>query len=69
MAEVSPPVVPIPDSSPASMPQTRRPGYDASWAAWVARGAAHDRAVRLRMMIAAPIVAVVAVVLYLLLSR
>ena len=69
MAEVSPPVVSTPDSSPASMPQTLRPGYDASWAAWVARGAARDRAVRRRMMIAAPIVAAVAAVLYLLLGR
>jgi hypothetical protein len=69
MAEASPPVVFIPNSLPAPMPQTLRPGYDARWAAWVARGAARDRAVRRRMMIAAPIVAAVAAVLYLLLGR
>ncbi len=69
MAEASPPVVSITNSLSAPMPQTRRPGSDAWWAAWVARGAARDRAVRRRMMIAAPIVAVVAAVLYLLLTR
>ncbi len=69
MAEASPPVVSTPDSSPAPMPQTLSPGYDARWAAWVARGAARDRAVRRRMTIAAPIVAAVAAILYLLLSR
>ncbi len=67
MAEQSPPVASIPDS--ASVPLTLKPSYDAQWAAWVARGAACDRAVRRRVMIAAPVVAAVAAVLYLLLIR
>jgi hypothetical protein len=37
------------------------------WAAWEARGAAHDRAVRRKLTIAVPTVAVVAGVLYVLL--
>jgi hypothetical protein len=40
------------------------------WAAWLAKGAAHDRAVRRKMTIAAPIVFVVAAVaIYALLGR
>jgi hypothetical protein len=38
-------------------------------AAWQARGGAHDRAVRRKMMIAAPVVAAGVVVLYALLLR
>jgi hypothetical protein len=34
------------------------------WAAWRARGAAHDRAVRRKVSIAAPILAVVVAILY-----
>lgn len=45
------------------------PSFDDRWAAWQARGAAHDRAVRRRMMFAVPILAVVAAVLYVLLVR
>lgn len=39
------------------------PDFDARWAAWLARGAAHDRAVRRRVLIAAPAI-VAAVVLF-----
>lgn len=42
-------------------------GFEERWAAWQARGAAHDRAVRRRMMFAVPILAIVAAVLYVLL--
>jgi hypothetical protein len=43
--------------------------FEERWAAWQARGAAHDRAVRRKIAIAAPIIAVVAVILYALLGR
>jgi hypothetical protein len=44
--------------------------FDARWAAWQAKGAAHDRTVRRKMAIAAPILlVVVAVVMYALLGR
>ena len=38
-------------------------GFDDRWAAWQARGAAHDRAFRRKMTIAAPILILVAAVL------
>src|ERR1051325_8919396 len=44
-------------SASAAQP-TSRPGpatFDERWAAWQAKGAAHDRAVRRKMTIAAPI--------------
>jgi hypothetical protein len=43
--------------------------FDERWAAWQAKGAAHDRAVRRRMAIVAPIVIIVAVVIYALFVR
>jgi small-conductance mechanosensitive channel len=44
--------------------------FEERWAAWQARGAAHDRAVRRKMTVAAPILLVVAVVVfYVLLGR
>ena len=45
------------------------PTFEERWAAWQARGAAHDRAVRRRVTIAAPVLAVVAAILYALLLR
>ena len=45
------------------------PTFEERWAAWQARGAAHDRAVRRRVTIAAPILAVAAAILYALLLR
>ena len=58
-------------------PQAARPtavpeaaSFDERWAAWQARGAAHDRAVRRKMAVAVPILIVVAaVVFYVLLGR
>jgi hypothetical protein len=38
-------------------------GFEERWAAWQARGAAHERAFRRKMTFAAPILIVVAVVL------
>jgi hypothetical protein len=52
---VSPPVA-------ASTNKPEATNFDARWAAWQAKGAAHDRAVRRKMAIAAPILIVVAVV-------
>jgi hypothetical protein len=42
---------------------------DERWAAWQAKGAAHDGVIRRRMAIAAPIVIIVALILYALLAR
>jgi hypothetical protein len=43
--------------------------FEERWTAWQARGAAHDRVVRRRMMFGAPILAIVVAVLYVLLLR
>jgi hypothetical protein len=44
--------------------------FDERWEAWQAKGAAHDRAVRRKLAIAAPLVAIVAAaIFYALLSR
>ena len=42
---------------------------DERWAAWRAKGAAHDRAVRRKLTIAAPLLIIVAVVFYALIGR
>jgi small-conductance mechanosensitive channel len=56
------------DAMPIAVAETR--SADERWAAWQAKGAAHDRAVRRKMAIAAPILlVVVAVVMYALLGR
>jgi len=39
--------------------------FDARWAAWLARGAAHDRAVRRRVATLGPVAFVVAAVVFL----
>jgi hypothetical protein len=38
------------------------PSFDERWEAWQAKGAAHDRAVRRKLAIAAPLVVVMALV-------
>ena len=43
--------------------------FEERWAAWEARGAAHDRAVGGKIVIALPILAVAVVILYALLVR
>jgi hypothetical protein len=50
-------------------PDADTAGFEARWTAWRARGAAHDRTVRRRMVVALPILAIVAAVLYVLLLR
>ena len=55
---------------PTYPPVTQSTTFDERWAAWQARGAAHERAVRRKVAIAAPILLVVAAVLiYALLGR
>jgi hypothetical protein len=54
---------------PAIVPEAATTSFDERWAAWLARGAAHDRAVRRKIAIAAPILALVVGVLYVLLFR
>jgi hypothetical protein len=59
-----------PPGAPTPTPVTDSATFDERWAAWQAKGAAHERAVRRRMAIAAPILlVVVAIVLYALLGR
>ena len=43
--------------------------FEERWAAWAARGASRDLAFRRRVLVAGPILAVVAVVVYFLLVR
>jgi hypothetical protein len=69
MATTAATVVAAP-GTPTSTPVTDSATFDERWAAWQAKGAAHDRAVRRKMAIAAPILlVVVAVVIYALLGR
>jgi hypothetical protein len=59
-----------PSGTPTSTPITDSATFDERWAAWEAKGVAHDRGLRRKMAIAAPILlVVVAVVLYALLGR
>jgi hypothetical protein len=69
MATIVSIVVALP-GTPTSTPVTESATFDERWAAWQARGAARERAVRRRMAIGAPILlVVVAVVTYALLGR
>jgi hypothetical protein len=69
MAKTAATVV-APPGRPTSTSGTDSATSDERWAAWQAKGAAHDRAVGRKMAIAAPILlVVVAVVLYALLGR
>jgi hypothetical protein len=53
----------------AELREASTPGFEERWTAWQARGAAHERSVRRRMMVAFPILALVAAALYALLLR
>jgi small-conductance mechanosensitive channel len=69
MAIAVPTVVAAP-GTPTTIPVTESATFDERWAAWQAKGATHDRAIRRKMTIAAPILlVVVAVVMYALLGR
>jgi hypothetical protein len=52
---------PVTDTSRAV---AESPGFDERWAAWQARGAAHEGAVRRRIAFAVPMLLLVAVVMY-----
>ncbi len=59
-----------PSGTPTSTPVTDSATFVERWAACQAKGAAHDRVLRRKMVIAAPILlVVVAVVLYALVGR
>jgi hypothetical protein len=65
-------VLPVaaPLGTPTSTPVTQPATFDERWAAWQAKGTAHDRAVGRKLAIAAPILlVVVAALLYALLGR
>lgn len=55
-----PPVAAPPSSESPSVPPGESAGVDERWAAWQAKGAAHDRAVRRKMAFAAPLLVFVA---------
>jgi hypothetical protein len=50
-----------------ALPEIVNSTFEERWAAWVARGASRDLAFRRRVKVAAPILAVVAAVVYFLL--
>ena len=52
-----------------ALPPVINSTFEERWAAWAARGASRDRAFRRRVRVAAPILAVVAAVVYFLLVR
>jgi hypothetical protein len=69
MAIAVPTVVVPPQAAPSSA-VLELAGFEERWAAWQAKGIARDRAGRRKMAVAAPIVlAVAAVVIYVLLGR
>jgi len=51
------------------LPSPRDSDLDARWAAWLARGAANDRAVRRRFLTLGPAVFIAAGVVYLIFMR
>jgi hypothetical protein len=69
MAIALPTVVLPPEAAiSTAIPQTA--SFDERWAAWQAKSAAHDRAVRRKVAVATPIlIAVAAVAIYVLLGR
>ena len=59
-----------PSQGATSTAVTESASFDQRWAAWQAKGAAHDRAVRRKMAVTAPILTLVAAgVMYALLGR
>ena len=63
------PTVAVPPQAAISTAVPEAASFDERWAAWQAKGAAHDRAVRRKMAVAVPILIAVAVVIYALLAR
>jgi hypothetical protein len=62
------PAVPTLDAR-ASSTAHERASFNQRWADWPAKGAAHDRAVRARMVIAAPVLLVVVTIVYMFIGR
>jgi hypothetical protein len=60
---------PAPPAHHATEPSGLDPGFEARWTAWRARGEAHERAVRRRLLMLAPLVAVGAAIIYTLVLR
>jgi hypothetical protein len=59
-----------PPSGTTPIPRAESATFDERWAAWQAKGAAHERAARRKMAIAAPVLLiVVVVVMYAFLGR
>lgn len=52
--------VTAPSTAARTIPVVESPGFGERWAAWQAKGAAHDRGGRRRMAFAAPILLLVA---------
>ena len=64
------PIVAERPRTPISTAVSESADFDERWAAWQAKGAAHDRAVRRKMAIVVPVLLVVAaVVMYAFLGR
>lgn len=53
----------------ASSTAHERASFDQRWADWQARGAAHDRATRGRVVVAAPVLLIIAALLYMFVGR
>jgi hypothetical protein len=67
---VNVPAVAAPLATPTSTRAPEPASFDERWAAWQAKGAAHDRAVRRKMAVAVPILLIVTgVILYASLGR
>lgn len=64
------PIVAEPPRTPISTAVSESADFDERWAAWQAKGAAHDRAVRRKMAIVVPVLLLLAaVVIYALFGR
>ena len=63
------PPVTAPPQAPTFTTASESADFDERWAAWRAKGAAHDRSVRRKMVVVTPILIVVAAVIYALLGR
>ena len=64
------PTVAAPPQASLSTAVSQAASFDERWAAWATKGPAHDRAVRRKLVVAAPIpIGVAAIVIYALLGR
>jgi hypothetical protein len=57
------PLVAAPHPSTPAPAQDARSSFDERWAAWEAKGAAHDRAFRRKLAVAAPLLIIVVAVI------